>query len=88
MKKIDNNALRNKHVGLFKTKVDEYFDNLSETSIFSTPSELLENFEEHITAAALDVAASEVKSRPDWFTEAEEELLNLIEKRNDAFKNI
>ena len=86
IKKIDNNALRNKHAGLFKTKVDEYFNNLSEKVTFLTPSELLENFEDHITTAARDVAASEVKSRPDWFTEAEEDLLNLIEKRNDAFK--
>jgi len=42
---------------------------------------------EHITTAALDVATAEIKHRPEWFTEAEENLLNLIEECNKAFKN-
>jgi len=87
IKKIDNNILRNKQFGAFQKKVDEYFDELNEFSIFSTPSELIENFEDHITAAAFEVATTETKHRADWFTEAEETLLNYIEKRNDAFKN-
>ena len=42
-------------------KVDEFFDNLNEFTIFSTPSELIDEFEVHITEAALEVAAAEIK---------------------------
>ena len=84
--KIDNNILRNKEVKNFQKKVDEFFDNLNELSIFSTPSELIDDFEEHIKSAALEVAPAEVRHRPDWFTEAEEILMNCIDTRNQAFK--
>ena len=51
------------------------------------PSELLDKFENHIAETALDVAASETRNRPEWFTEAEQTLINAIQARNDAFKN-
>ena len=82
--KLDNNILRNKEVKNFQKKVDAFFDNLNELSIFSTPSELIDEFEEHIKSAALEVAPAEVRHHPDWFTEAEEILMNCIDTR--AFK--
>jgi len=69
IQKIDNNILRNKEIKNFQRKVDEFFDNLNEFSIFSTPSELIEEFEEHITTAALEGAPAQQRHRPDWFTE-------------------
>jgi len=84
--KVDNNILRKKEVKNFQKKVDEFFDNLSELSIFSTPSELMDDFEEHVKSAALEVAPAEVRHRPDWFTEVEEILMKCIDSRNQAFK--
>ena len=87
-KKIDNNILRNKELPNFKKRVEEFFENLSlQTTMFSTPSELIDEFESHIAEAAFEVAAAETKTRPDWFTEAEQVLIDAIEKRNIAFKN-
>jgi hypothetical protein len=86
IQKIDNNILRNKEIKNFQRKVDEFFDNLNEFSIFSTPSELIEEFKEHITTAALEVAPAQQRHRPDWFTDAEETLMKCIEARNEAFK--
>mgnify|MGYP000952593148 CR=1 FL=1 len=56
--------------------------------MFSTPSELLDEFENHIAETAFDVAASETRKRPDWFTEAEQTLIDAIQTRNDAFKKL
>ena len=84
--KVDNNILRKKEIKNFQKKVDEFFDNLSELSIFSTPSELMDDFKEHFKSAALEVAPAEVRHRPDWFTEAEEILMKCIDSRNQAFK--
>ena len=84
--KIDKNTLRNKEVKNFQKKVDEFFDGLNELSIFSTPSDLIDDFEEHIRSVALDVATAKIRHRPDWF-KAEEILMQCIDVRNQAFKN-
>jgi hypothetical protein len=86
-KKVDNDTLRNKELKNFQKKVDEFFNNLSEPDLFSTPSDLINDFEEHITSAAVDVAPAKIRQRPDWFTEAEELLMQCIDARNQAFKN-
>ena len=72
---------------LFLKKVEEYFTNpSSESATLLSPSELLEDFEKHIVQSATEVATTETKRRADWFTEAEQLLLDLISKRNEAFK--
>jgi hypothetical protein len=87
VQKTDNNILRNKQLQNFKNKVDEFFNNLSpEESLLLSPSDILDNFEKHIYQAAYDLAASECRKRPDWFTESEETLLEAIQDRNAAFK--
>ena len=47
----------------------------------------MNEFEDFIVQTAEDVASTERRFRPDWFTEAETTLLELISKRNEAFKN-
>jgi len=46
----------------------------------------MDDFEEHVKSAALEVAPAEVRHRPDWFTEVEEILMKFIDSRNQAFK--
>lgn len=41
-------------------KVSEFYGNLNEFTIFSTPSILIDEFEEHITKAALKDTAAKV----------------------------
>jgi hypothetical protein len=50
------------------------------------PSEWLDNLENHIVKKVNEVANTEVKMRPDWFSESEYVLINLINKRNQVFK--
>ena len=86
--KINNNILRNQELPNFQKKINEYLENLQPEKVeLLSPSDLLNDFEEHIVQSALDVAAREEKVRPDWFTESEKILLDAIEKRNNAFKN-
>ncbi len=88
IKKIDNNILKGKALPNFQESVNEFFTNLSPNdAMFLTPSELLLSFEEHIVQCAKEVASIQEKSRPDWFSQAEETLVNLIERRNGAFKS-
>jgi len=56
--------------------------------MFSTPSELIDEFENHIAEAAFEVAASETKIRPDWFTEAEQILIDAIEKKKQCLQKL
>ena len=88
IKEIDNKILRNKQLQNFKNKVSQYFDNLSssEDAQFLSASEILENFENHIYEAAFEVAASETRKQPDWFTESKETLIEAIQARNNAFE--
>jgi hypothetical protein len=87
-KKTDNAALRTTKLSSFQEKVNDFFTNLTpELAILSSPSELIDKFEKHIENNALEVAPVERKNRPDWFTEDETNLLNLIESRNIAYKN-
>ena len=86
-KKIDNKVLRGREPPIKKKKVEEYFSNLSpENATLLSPSELLDDFESHIVQSAVDVASKETKRRPDWFTEAKQLPLDLIQQRNEAFK--
>ena len=48
------------------------------------PSDIFQQFEEHIVDAAKKVAEIEVVARNDWFAENELELLLLIHLRNEA----
>jgi hypothetical protein len=50
------------------------------------PSELVDDLEKHTVKKANEVASTEVRKRLDWFSEAEETLIDLTEKRNLAFK--
>ena len=84
---IDNKILRNQELSNFQKGVKSFFDNLQpESAIFQSPSDLLDSFESHIVQTAVDVAARQKKKRPDWFSESEQNLIALIEKRNQAFK--
>mmetsp|Transcript_1493 Transcript_1493/g.2313 ORF Transcript_1493/g.2313 Transcript_1493/m.2313 type:complete len:881 (+) Transcript_1493:452-3094(+) len=84
---IDNKILRNQELSNFQKGVQNFFDNLQpDTMNFQSPTELLSNFESHIVQTAVDVAAKKKKKRPDWFSESEQTLVDLIEKRNKAFK--
>jgi alpha-galactosidase/6-phospho-beta-glucosidase family protein len=69
--------------------VNEFFTSPSyfEKATLLTPSELLNEFEAHVVEKAGEVAADEQRVRPDWFTEAEHLLVDLIDKRNEAYKN-
>jgi hypothetical protein len=87
-KKIDNAALRTPKLSIFQEKVNDFFSNLTpELAIFSSPSKLLDEFEKHIVNNAREIAPKEKKERLDWFTEDENNLINLIESRNIAYKN-
>ena len=48
--------------------------------------ELLDKFEDHIVKCAKKAATTQVRARPDWFSQAEHTLIELINKRNEAFK--
>jgi hypothetical protein len=48
--------------------------------------ELFQNFEKLTVKSATEAAEREVSHRPDWFSESEDILLNLIDKMNDALK--
>jgi hypothetical protein len=86
--KLDNAILRGTGLSNFQEKVNEFFERLLlESAIHLMPSELLDNLEEHIVKKANEIASTEKKNRPDWFSEAEEVLIELISKRNLAFKN-
>ena len=64
-------------------------DNLQpDTANFQSPTELLNrnSFESHIVQTAVELAARTKKKRPDWFSGSEKILVDLIEKRNKAFK--
>jgi len=65
VQKINNNILRNEELPNFQKKINEYFSNLQpEKAELLSPSELLDEFEEHIVQAAHDVAAREPKKTP------------------------
>jgi hypothetical protein len=53
----------------------------------TTNDELLQLFENHIVDAAKEVAEKEITSKPNWFTAANDSLMNLIHSRNEALKN-
>jgi hypothetical protein len=54
--------------------------------MYLTPSELLNKFEDHIVKCAKEAATTQVRARSDWFSQAEHTLIELINKRNEAFK--
>jgi hypothetical protein len=86
-KKLDNVSLITTKHSNFQEKVNEFFQKLTpKLAIFSSPSVLLDEFEKHIIKNALEVAPKEERNRPDWFTEDEENLIDLIEARNLAYK--
>jgi hypothetical protein len=85
--KLDNTILRGTELSNFQEKVNEFFERLPlESAIHLTPSELLDDLEAHIVKKANEVASIETKKRTDWFSEAEKALMELISKRNLAFK--
>jgi hypothetical protein len=55
-------------------------------AIYLTPSDILNNFENHIVMFAKEAATTQTRTRPDWFSQAEHTLVELINKRNEAFK--
>lgn len=73
-------TLKGKSLSSFQANVNDLFTNLS-------PSEILDNFEKHIVECAKKVALTQKRFRPDWFFQAERTLMDLISKRNEAFKN-
>jgi len=85
--KVNNTLLRTIELPKFQDKVNEFFEELSyEAAVHQTPSELLNNLERHIVKCVNKVASTETKNRPDWFSEAEPVLVDLIGRRNQAFK--
>ena len=52
-----------------------------------SPNDLLNNFEQYIVDTATELVEKEIRKRPDWFTESQDILLELINERNIAFKN-
>jgi len=86
--KIDNNCLRTSGNSIFKEKVTEFLNFLSESEENKQlPSEQILNlFEKHIVQSAKDVTKSETKHHPDCFSQSEKSLLLHIELRNEAFK--
>ncbi len=86
-KKIDNHILRTDGKSTFQEKISSYLDSLDPPATQElSMQELFQNFEKHIVESATEVAEREVTHRPDWFSESESILLNLIDKRNDALK--
>jgi hypothetical protein len=85
--KLNNTILRGKELSNFQKKVNEFFDELSfDSTINLSPSELLDELETHIVKEANEKAKVKVRKRPDWFSEVEQELTDLIKERNQAFK--
>jgi hypothetical protein len=69
-------------------KKNDFFENLPlNSAIHKPPSELLDELECHIVETAKEVASTETKKRPDWFTDMEPLLTNLINERNQAYKS-
>ncbi len=73
----------------YQQKRLEFFDKelTTEKTTFLSPTDIMNEFEDFIIQTAEDVASTERRFRPDWFTEAETILMELISKRNEAFKN-
>jgi hypothetical protein len=86
-KKIDNAILRRKEIKNFKNKISDFLNNLTpdDFNLLST-NDLLNKFEESVVDTATELAEREIKKRPDWFTESEDLLIELIGIRNNAFK--
>ena len=64
------------------------FNNLTADELnLLSPNDLLNNFEQYIVDTATELAEKEIRKRPDWFTESQDILLELINERNIAFKN-
>ena len=86
-KKINNHILRTSGAATFKNKVSDFIPSLTPEEITSLPhTELLDRFEKHIVHAAMEAAQIEVCNRPDWFTQSETILLELITIRNRTYK--
>ena len=85
--KINNTLLRTIELSNFQEKVNKFFEKLPfEAAMHQPLSELLNNLEKHVVQCANKVASTKTRKRPDWFSEAECMLIDLIEKRNQAFK--
>ena len=86
-KKIDNAILRKKEKENFKKKISDFLNNLTpdDLNLLST-NDLLNKFEEYVVETATELAEREIKKRPDWFSESEDLLIELIGIRNNAFK--
>ena len=82
-KKIDNAILRKKEIENFRKKINNFLNNLTsdELNLLST-NDLLNKFEEYVVEAATELAEREIRKRPDWFTESENLLIELIGIRN------
>ena len=65
----------------------DFLNNLTpdDFNLLST-NDLLNKFEEFVVDTATELGEREVKKRPDWFTESEDLLIELIGIRNNAFK--
>ena len=91
--KIDNAILRASRNKAFKEKIVDFINSIREenednaTPSDLTPTETLSMFEDFVVKTAKETAESEVKTRPDWFTQSEQTLLKHIKLRNHAHKN-
>ena len=81
--KVDNNILRQASKD-FKSQIANFIKELHEEVNGKSSSETLEAFEKFIVKSAEKIAMTEVKRRPDWFTESELELSLRIFLRNRA----
>ncbi len=67
--------------------MNDFFDELSfDSAVHLSPSELLDDLRAHIIKKANEKANIEVRTRPDWFSEAEQELIDLINEKSQVFK--
>jgi hypothetical protein len=85
---INDFALRTKELSNYQWKIIEYLDNklTAEVANFLTTDQMHE-FEESIIQAAKDLASTERCTHPNWFTQAEEVIVELTRKRNEALKD-
>ena len=81
--KVDNNILRQAGKD-FKSQIANFIKELHEEVDGKSSSETLKAFEKFVVKSAEKIAMTEVKRRPDWFTESELELSLRIFLQNRA----
>jgi hypothetical protein len=57
-----------------------------ETALYATPSDSLDDLEEHTVNTASESALKERNNHPDWFTESEDTLISPINSSNESYK--